>query len=239
MSIKTAIYVSLSLIAGCTSALAQAPSFDCAKATYPDEHAICSNAELAQLDNVANAGYEYVRRVYGSQYSKSVTLPLLHARQACGSDVACIKERQLAAIQKFQSLGAPINGQQIAPTGNASASPQATQQSDPHAEGARQMEVDQWRHDFSNLLENYRGLMFAVGCKVIQHEVYVTQKIVVQGWTALYARAARLGIEGSANYEEVEKARNEGLAYVAEKGCSYWQQHLEEAYALRNAYKGY
>jgi hypothetical protein len=90
------------------------PSFDCAKATYADEYAICSNAELSQLDNVANAGYEYVRRVYGTQYSKSATLPLLHARQACGSNIVCIKQQQLAAIQIFQSLGAPISGPQVA-----------------------------------------------------------------------------------------------------------------------------
>jgi uncharacterized protein len=45
------------------SASAETPSFDCAKATYPDERTICFSAELSQLDNVANAGYEYVRRV--------------------------------------------------------------------------------------------------------------------------------------------------------------------------------
>jgi uncharacterized protein/RNA polymerase subunit RPABC4/transcription elongation factor Spt4 len=89
------------------------PSFDCAKATYSDEQAICSNAELAQLDNVASAGYEYVRRTNGAQFAKSVTLPLLQARRACGSNVACIKQQQLAAIQKFQTLGAPISGPQI------------------------------------------------------------------------------------------------------------------------------
>jgi len=95
-------------------ASADAPSFNCAKATYPDERTICSSTELSQLDNIADAGYEYVRRVYGTQYAKSVTLPLLHARRSCGSNAACIKEQQLAAIQKFQSLGAPVGGPQIA-----------------------------------------------------------------------------------------------------------------------------
>jgi len=90
------------------------PSFDCAKAIYPDERAICSNTELSQLDNLANAGYEYVRRVNGNQLARSFTLPLLQARRACGSDVACIKTQQLAAIQKFQSLGAPVSGTIIA-----------------------------------------------------------------------------------------------------------------------------
>ena len=93
---------------------AAGPSFDCAKATYADERTICSNAELSQLDNVANAGYEYVRHARDNQYAKSITLPLLHARQACGSDAACIKEQQIAAINKFQALGAPISVPQTA-----------------------------------------------------------------------------------------------------------------------------
>jgi len=94
------------------SASAQTPSFDCAKATYPDERTICFSAELSQLDNVASAGYEYVRRAYGRQYANSLDLPLLQARRACATDVTCIKAQQLAAIKKFQSLGAspPFGG---------------------------------------------------------------------------------------------------------------------------------
>jgi hypothetical protein len=85
------------------------PSFDCTKATYADERTICSNVELSQLDNVANTGYEYVRRVYGAQHAKLVALPMLLARRACGADAACIKDRQIAAIKTFQEFGAPTN----------------------------------------------------------------------------------------------------------------------------------
>ena len=98
------------------SASAETPIFDCAKATYPDERTICFSAELSQLDNVANAGYEYVRRVYGSQYANSLDLPLLQARRACATDVTCIKAQQLAAIKKFQSLGAPVNALPAVPS---------------------------------------------------------------------------------------------------------------------------
>jgi uncharacterized protein len=56
--------------------LAEGPSFNCAKATHPDEVTICSNTELSQLDNIADVGYEYIRRVYGAQYAKSIGLPL-------------------------------------------------------------------------------------------------------------------------------------------------------------------
>jgi uncharacterized protein len=84
------------------------PSFNCAKATYPDELTICANPELSQLDNVLAAGYEYVRNKDGDQYAKSINVPLFLGRRACGSDAACIKERQIAAIKTFESLGAPV-----------------------------------------------------------------------------------------------------------------------------------
>jgi uncharacterized protein len=77
---------------------AHAPSFNCTKATYPDEYSICSNGELSQLDNVANAGYEYVRLIYGVQYAKSITLPLLSARHACATNLACIKDREPSRV---------------------------------------------------------------------------------------------------------------------------------------------
>jgi hypothetical protein len=107
-------------------ASAEPPSFNCAKATYADERTICSSAELSQLDNVADDGYEYVRRVYGDQYANSITVPFLHARRACAADVACIKESQLAAIKKFQSLGARINALPAAPPTPAASSPPGT-----------------------------------------------------------------------------------------------------------------
>ena len=85
------------------------PSFDCAKAKTPDEIAICSNPELAELDNAADAGYEYVRGTKGAQFAKEVDRPLIRARQSCQANVICIKERQIEAIKKFHDLGASVN----------------------------------------------------------------------------------------------------------------------------------
>jgi len=90
---------------GCSAAAA--PSFDCTRSTYPDEVAICSSDELAMLDNVANDGYHFLRRVYGPQRANSLTLPFLHARRLCGDDRQCIKAEQLREIRYFQSFGAP------------------------------------------------------------------------------------------------------------------------------------
>jgi uncharacterized protein len=84
------------------------PSFNCAKASHPDELTICSRPELSHLDNVSVAGYEYVRNRHGDQYAKSINVPLFLARRACRSDVGCIKERQIAAIKTFERLGAPV-----------------------------------------------------------------------------------------------------------------------------------
>ncbi len=43
------------------TATAQSPSFDCGKARYPDEIAICRNPELAELDDVVAAAYAYLK----------------------------------------------------------------------------------------------------------------------------------------------------------------------------------
>jgi uncharacterized protein len=94
------------------SPLAVAPSFDCGKAIYADERAICSSTELSKLDNAVVAGYEFVRHKYGDQYAKSINAPLFQARRACASDIVCIKERQIAAIKTFGGLGAPTYVQQ-------------------------------------------------------------------------------------------------------------------------------
>jgi hypothetical protein len=98
------------LIECCESrSVAQRPSFDCLKATYADERAICINTELAELDKVVAAGLEAVRKLHGDQYTKEIATPLLEARRACGSDVICIKSQQLASLKEFQKNGAQIS----------------------------------------------------------------------------------------------------------------------------------
>ena len=101
------------------------PSFDCGKATYPDEWAICSSPELSQLDVALVAAYQYVRVKYGDDYAKTINAPLFQARRACGSDLACIKERQTAAIKTFEALGAPPAAPVTRPTSAPAAPPAA------------------------------------------------------------------------------------------------------------------
>jgi clan AA aspartic protease (TIGR02281 family) len=85
------------------------PSFSCARARAPDELAICSNPELAQLDNAIAAGYAYVRQASGDAFAKKANSPLFQARLSCGANAACIRERQIEAVRTYHDLGAPVN----------------------------------------------------------------------------------------------------------------------------------
>lgn len=97
-----------------TGPVAQKPSFDCLKAAYADERAICNNAELALLDKIFAAGLESVRQLHGDQYMKGISVPLLQSRHSCNSDVTCIKLQQLASIKELQKSGAQISYPRVA-----------------------------------------------------------------------------------------------------------------------------
>ncbi len=87
---------------------AQAPSFDCRKARYPDEFAICQTPQLAELDGVIGEGYSYLKGRYGRAYADQVGIPFWRLRQSCQSDASCIRQTQIRAIQAYQAAGAPV-----------------------------------------------------------------------------------------------------------------------------------
>jgi uncharacterized protein len=91
-----------------TSASAIAPSFSCNAASTADEVAICSSNKLSELDNIAAAGFNFVRLRYGMAKARKVGSPLLKFRHACGPDQNCIIKRQVGAIRAYQKLGAPV-----------------------------------------------------------------------------------------------------------------------------------
>jgi uncharacterized protein len=96
----------LSLVA---SAATAGPSFDCARASLPDEYAICASQELSDLDNIIAAGYAFLRSSSGNDNARRVGLPLLKMRQACKGNQSCIQARQIDAIRAYQQAGAPIS----------------------------------------------------------------------------------------------------------------------------------
>ncbi len=85
------------------------PSFNCAKVRTPDEIAICSNPELSELDNAVAVGYQAILRARGEPFAKQTNIPLFRARQACGAEIACIRERQFDAIKAYYDLGASVS----------------------------------------------------------------------------------------------------------------------------------
>jgi|SRR5271166_1926137 len=92
-----------------STATPQSPSFDCGKARFPDEIAICRSPQLAELDNIVAAGYAYPQSRYGTAYADRTGIPNWRLRQACQSDAGCIQQRQIEAIQAYQAAGAPVS----------------------------------------------------------------------------------------------------------------------------------
>ena len=84
------------------------PSFDCRRASAPDERAICGNPELAQLDRAIADGYQFLRERFGETSARAFAGPLLAGRHGCGSDAGCIKSIQLSTIGEMKRRGAPI-----------------------------------------------------------------------------------------------------------------------------------
>jgi len=76
------------------------PSFDCCKAATPTEKAICSNADLAELDNrLADA--------YNKASSSKKGMPQeqkewLKGRNSCLSDIQCLKKSYNSRIKKLE-----------------------------------------------------------------------------------------------------------------------------------------
>ncbi|WP_417257171.1 lysozyme inhibitor LprI family protein [Celeribacter halophilus] len=97
------------LMIGSSNFAYASPSFDCSKATQPDEYAICASEKLSQLDRVIAGAYSYLKSSRGSKAASEIAMPLLRMRQACGGDVQCIYDRQVDAIRAYQNHGAPVS----------------------------------------------------------------------------------------------------------------------------------
>ena len=105
------LLVSLALALTCvygSVANAQNPSFDCNKARLADEFAICRTPQLAELDNLVAAGYAFLKSTRGRPFADEIGIPFWRLRQACGSDIDCIRQRQIEAISGYQAAGAPV-----------------------------------------------------------------------------------------------------------------------------------
>lgn len=86
-------------------AMAVAPSFDCKKATKPDEIAICSDANLARNDHLTTDGFNEAKRV-NREAALVTARAFLKIRSACRADAACIAKAQYQAIVDFSAVSA-------------------------------------------------------------------------------------------------------------------------------------
>jgi len=94
------------LVAGVAAALGSGnaapsgPSFDCAKATLPDEKAICADPQLSAIDRLIAEAYKDFEPAYGGD-KKAIARALNADRHQCGTDTACVAAVLTNALQTF------------------------------------------------------------------------------------------------------------------------------------------
>jgi len=94
----------LGLIAclGVAGAAHAQPSYDCAKATQPDEIAICNDPLLATADRIIAEAYDRYQGEF--QPKRQVARSFLSDRSRCGGDRACIAAVQQRMLSTYGSL---------------------------------------------------------------------------------------------------------------------------------------
>jgi uncharacterized protein len=84
------------------------PSFDCQKAKAPDEHIICNDRRLAELDQaVAIASHQAAEG--SGNVAREVVRETLAARHSCGEDSLCILDQQVKAVDALVDLGSKVS----------------------------------------------------------------------------------------------------------------------------------
>jgi uncharacterized protein len=83
------------------------PSFECDKARTQDEHAICSDSRLAELDQAASIAYSQAERK-SKEETRALARDALAARHSCGDNRLCILDQQVIAITTFSNLGSEV-----------------------------------------------------------------------------------------------------------------------------------
>ena len=76
------------------------PSFDCGKATLPDEKAICADPLLAAMDQLIADAYRNFEPAFDTD-KKTIARGLVADRHACGDDRACIAAVLVNALDTY------------------------------------------------------------------------------------------------------------------------------------------
>jgi uncharacterized protein len=104
IGIGTALAIALWLP---TSVLAQSPqpSFDCKKARSADEHAICADDKLAQMDQVVATALSQVDKD-SVKLARQAAYESLLDRRGCSANKLCIIDNQAQAVEILRNFGA-------------------------------------------------------------------------------------------------------------------------------------
>lgn len=98
------IPIALCLTALATPSVAAGPSFNCARATAPDERAICRSPALSAQDRQLARDYfavQHCTMMGGKGANLDDQLDWLRARSRCGGDRACLSNLYRVRIREF------------------------------------------------------------------------------------------------------------------------------------------
>lgn len=94
---------------------AAAASFDCTKATSPDEAAVCANPKLSALDVLVDRAYGEARRGYGGAPDPADRAHALDdardfnaRKRRCGADLGCLTAAHAGALEDFLAYGSSV-----------------------------------------------------------------------------------------------------------------------------------
>jgi uncharacterized protein len=98
------------LLLGFIATSAHAASFDCTKATTPDEKAVCADQRLSDLDGVVSNAFKQARQAANNPGDQpaltAVARGFLKERRACGADRSCIFGGYVSVLLTYQNFGA-------------------------------------------------------------------------------------------------------------------------------------
>ncbi|AJZ89070.1 periplasmic protein [Klebsiella michiganensis] len=100
----------LSLLIGSTTA--GAASFDCAKASSPDEKAICANRALNDKDVEMATKYQFLKGLFamgGQGAMQDQQQAWLKERKTCGANVACLTTQYNKRLSALDAIYAKID----------------------------------------------------------------------------------------------------------------------------------
>ena len=106
---RLSLAVIAAVILGCSSA--HAASFDCSKASNPDEITICDSRELSQLDVKMATLYDTIVKLVGMGVRGDMQdqqRAWLRTRADCGHDRACIRKLYESRIRALEGEVARI-----------------------------------------------------------------------------------------------------------------------------------